>query len=131
MGYESKIYICAVNRGFSATPYANKIAMFDLCKMGYERFNGKSFVELFDKTINFDLYLDGDGDNTVTEDAYGDTLVYTTDIISVIEWLEELVTKTSYRRAILFLEFLKALQKQSEAGVWNTWNEITLVHYGY
>lgn len=131
MGYESKIFVCNVynlHDDKDRIKYGNKIAVFDLCKMGYDKYNGKTFTQLFDTPINFDLFLDGDEDNEVTEDKYGDILTYTEDIDSVIEWLEEFITDVDYRRAELFLEFLVALQGQI---VTNKWDNIVLVHYGY
>lgn len=56
MSYESRIFI--VERHEHKTwVYGNEIARFDLCKMGYYMFDGKSFRDLFKKEIDFDLNI--------------------------------------------------------------------------
>lgn len=131
MGYESRIYVVSTNTDFkywNGKPYGNKIAIFDLCNMGIEKYNGVKFTELFDKVNDCSIYAD-DGNTEIIEDNYGDKLFYTTDIEKVISWLEASEANDSYRRAELFLNFLKVLNQQIKANVWM--NEIRLVHYGY
>lgn len=130
MGYESKIFVVGANTAFdwNGKPYGNKIAIFDLSNMGIEKYNGVKFTELFDEINDCSIYAD-DGNTEIVEDKYGEELHYTTDIEKVISWLEASEADGSYRRAELFLNFLKVLNQQIKTNIWI--NEIRLVHYGY
>lgn len=131
MGYESRIFI--VERSEHKTwVYGSEIARFDLCKMGYYMFDGKSFRDLFKKEIDFDLDINvEDKDHYDPEDyrtdAYGEHCKYT-DIETLIYWLEIYTKEENYRRAELFLNFLYTLKEQIKKGMWG---EICIVHYGY
>lgn len=132
MGYESRIYVVRTDARFNwnGKPYGSKIAIFDLCNMGSEKYNGVKFTELFDKENDCSIYAD-DGDTEIIEDNYGDKLSYTTDVNKVISWLEASEADDSYRRAELFLNFLKTLNQQIKLGKWDVFNNIRLVHFGY
>lgn len=124
--YGSKIYVVTVYNVSGLKPYGNQIAIFDLCKMG-DRYNGLSFTDLFDYYNDCSIYAD-DGNTEIIEDCYGEKLTCTDDIKKVVEWLEEAENKETYRRAELFLDFLKTILKQQEQG---KWGNIRLIHYGY
>lgn len=133
MGYESKIVI--VERSAYDNPggtwvYGAELARFDLSKMGYDYFDGKMFRELFTVPIDFDLYVNQSNEVEAEDfykiDCYGDHCKYTTDIDGVIAWLEQSEEKDHYRRAALFLDFLRVLKTHL-----NEYNQIALVHYGY
>lgn len=132
MGYESRIYVVRTDiyDKWDGKPYGNKIAIFDLSNMGSEKYNGVKFTELFDKVNDCSIYAD-DGNTEIVEDNYGHELFYTTDIEKVISWLEASEADDSYRRAELFLNFLKVLNQQIKLGKWDVFNNIRLVHYGY
>lgn len=136
MGYESKIVIVDRHERESVNGekfvYGSELARFDLSKMGYARFNYKLFRELFTVPVDFDLYVNNEDSNSEypaeywREDAYGEHCKYTEDIDSVISWLEEYEKQDPYRRAALFLGFLKVLKERA-----GDFAEICLVHYGY
>ncbi len=130
MGYESRIYVVRTDiyDKWDGKPYGSKIAIFNLSNMGIEKYNGVKFTELFDKVNDCSIYAD-DGNTEIIKDNYGEELHYTTDIEKVISWLEASEADDSYRRAELFLNFLKVLNQQIKTNVWM--NEIRLVHYGY
>lgn len=125
MGYESKVYICERNESkYSRNNnvlwvYNEVIAAIDMCKMGYD--NG--WRELFDKELTGDFYgMDG-GDETITEDSYGETLKYT-EIDKVITWLENEMQKSDYRRLAVLYNMLKGFNI-------NQWGNLIVVHYGH
>lgn len=124
MGYESRIYIVEVNRdkNNNKVTYAENIAAFNLCCMGYS--NG--WCELFKTPIDYDLYTDS---GKITKDCYGEHLK-SADIDTVIEWLEnykelEFQGKAEHYRGIdTLLATLKGFNKSA-------WSELQIVHYGY
>ena len=142
MGYESKIII--VDRrehkdtGKSTWTYGAEIAQFDLGKMGHERYPVgnydvlQSFRELFTVPIDFDLSVQNEDSDKVypdeywREDMYGEHCKYTTDLDGVICWLEQSEAHEHYRRAALFLDFLRVLQEHKDE-----YSQICLVHYGH
>lgn len=127
MSYESRVYIVERNE-YDNWVYGSEIAKFDLCKMGYHMFDGKSFRDLFKKEIDFDLNINADYDpEDYRTDAYGEHCKYT-NIDVVIYWLEIYIKETHYRRAELLLNFLYTLKEQIKKGMWG---EICIVHYGY
>ncbi len=131
MGYESRIYIVE-REEHKNWVYGSKIAQFDLCKMGYYMFDGKSFKDLFNKEIDFDLNINVENKDCYNPedyriDAYGEHCKYT-NIDVVIYWLEIYTKEVNYRRAELFLNFLYTLKEQIKKGMWG---EICIVHYGY
>lgn len=137
MGYESKIIVIDRHElkddaGKTTGIYGAEIAQFDLCKMGYDYFDGKQFRNLFATPVDFDLSVQNEDSNTVypdeywREDMYGEHCKYTTDIDSVIAWLEQYEAHEHYRRAALFLDFLRVLKNRK-----GEYTQICLVHYGY
>jgi hypothetical protein len=136
MGYESKIIIVdrkAYDQENGNTwVYGDEVARFDLCKMGYAIFNYKRFRDLFTVPVDFDLYVNREDPNAnydpeyFRQDCYGEHCKYTTDIDSVIFWLEQSEKNDPYRRAKLFLDFLRVLKENAK-----DFNELCLVHYGY
>lgn len=125
MGYESKIYV--------VQPYADDfgdvIAMFDLCKMSYDPYNGTTFPGLFtiEKEDSYKIYQP-DGNTPVKEDCYGDTVKRAENNQKVIEWLKAFCKgeggdKSAWYRAVVFRDFLISLEKTG-------W-EYELYHYGY
>ena len=128
MGYESKIIFVDRHEYSSGSVYGQEISIWDMCKMGWYEFNGKSFKDIFTIPIDFDLNLNGDvWGEKARIDSYGEHCKYTT-INVVIEWLEHYVEKVNYRRAELLLAFLYIMKEQINNG---KWNEICVVHYGY
>ena len=128
MGYESKIIFVDKHEYSSGSIYGQEIATWDMCKMGWYEFKGKSFKDIFTIPIDFDLDLNGEvfGEEARI-DAYGEHCKYTT-VDNVINWLECYVEKVNYRRAELLLAFLYIIKKQIDDG---KWNQICVVHYGY
>lgn len=134
MGYESKIIIA--DRHDCTTPicggrvYGCEIARFDLAKMGYSVYGGKRFTDLFTTPIDFDLHVnpgkENQEENYYKMDRYGEICKYTADIDGVISWLEQSELDDPYRRAKLFLNFLRVLKESVQ-----DFNQIVLVHYGY
>lgn len=123
MGYESKIYVVQEYDPLfeGRLGYGDIIATFDLCKMGYEIYNGKSFQQLFNQDRTCDFYAD-DGNTIIKEDCYGDE-IQKADPKEVIAWLKQMTEENSWYRAKLFYKFLLELEK--------TGADYSLYHYGY
>ena len=124
MGYESKVYVCerAEHKNDNEEIvwiYNEVIAAVNMCKMGYD--NG--WRELFDKELTGDFLGMDCGDETITEDLYGDTLKYT-EIDKVITWLENEMQKSDYRRLAVLYNMLRGFDI-------NQWRKLIVVHYGY
>lgn len=121
MGYESRIFI--MDRNENEAPngekyaWAEKIAMVNMCKMGYD----SGFHELFTEPIDYKIFIDDEHD--VDEDCYGEHLKYAT-VQTVIDWLEKEIGKDDYRRLPVLLGLLKGFQT-------DRWSELQVVHYGY
>ena len=124
MGYESRIHVVDRYKGCYGKASGHEIAMFELHKMGYEKYNGKSFRELYTTPVDFDIFCVEDLDDDI--DCYGNKICYTSDIDSVIAWLEQSEKHEPYRRAKLFLNFLKTLKESA-----NDFKQICLVHFGH
>lgn len=121
MSYESRIFVVNRNENTNSDGtswiYAEKIA--DI-KMG-AMYQG--FISLFDKEIDYELYIDS-GEEPTSTDMYGRKMKYT-NIKTVIDFLEKLIADgEDYRRLFLLLGLLKGINE-------NQWNEIQIVHYGY
>lgn len=129
MGYESRIYVIDRKKSDDFV-YGAEIARFDLSKIGYEVVAGKTFRDVFTAPIDFDIDngADESGDYVPDDfrvDNYGEHCKYT-DIQTVIDWLQSSETAKEYRRAALFLDFLRVLSaRESE------YRELVLVHFGY
>jgi hypothetical protein len=105
--------------------YGNKIAVFNLCKMSYDRIDGKCFSDLFTEERTCDIYAD-DGDTVIEEDCYGDSIKKPKDNSLVLKWLEKhrkMSKDDLWYREIVFRDFLKSLEKNNV--------EYSLYHYGY
>ena len=115
MGYESRLYIVEHH----ATGFAEKIAVFDMGKMGYS--NG--WHKLFNKEFTGDMYA-ADGNTLIKEDNYGEKLSYA-ELETVLEYLKEAEQNTSYYRRIApLIGFLQGINKAD-------WHHIKIVHFGY
>jgi len=132
MGYESRLFI--VNRKSikkkNKPPYiyGSKIAEFDLCKMGYDRINGKMFSEIFNIDLDFEIFSDDccpdcGAEINLSIDRYGEKCKGA-KIETVIGWLEAFEQRDHYRRIPPILAYLKALQPDE-------WAELLVIHYGY
>ena len=123
MGYESKIYVVQEYEPFKEgiKPYGEVIAMFDLCKMGWDIYYRKSFRDLFNQERTCDFYSD-DGNTVIEEDCYGDE-IQKADPKEVIKWLRAFIKDSDYWRANLFYKFLLEMEKSG--------NGYSLYHYGY
>ena len=124
MGYESKVYVVQEYAPFAAgrLGYGDKIAMVDLCKMGYDTYNGKRFPDLFSEERTCDIYMD-DGETIIEEDCYGQPIQKAPDNLAVIRWLEASRKGGTWYRAEVLLSILKRLEKDNV--------EYSLYHYGY
>jgi len=138
MGYESTIIV--VQRSIVKMPngkewvHGEEIARVELCKMGYERVNGREFREVFTKPIDFNLYnFKSMDESTVYDDEEYRTDVYgahcnMAQIDDVLQWLEasKVYTVDKYRRATLFHDILLTLKEHQDnyAPIW-------LVHVGH
>lgn len=118
MGYESKIYIVKKSEYFA---YNEVIATFDLCKMGYERYGGKTFRDLFTLPLDGDMYGD-DGETLITEDCYGDP-VEGAELSDVLKWLRKFNRDDDYWRAKVFQKLLEQFAKHDDT--------LYCYHYGY
>ena len=124
MGYESKIYVVQEHGPYGNSgclAYGQKIAVFDLCKMGYAVYNGKSFRQLFNQERTCEFYSD-DGNTIIKEDCYGDE-IQKANPKEVISWLRKMLKDDYYWRAEIFYKFLLAIEK--------TGNSYSIYHYGY
>lgn len=133
MGYESKVFVILRHEvkplnGMPPFCYGEEIARFDLCKMGWEQINGRSFSSLFDIPIDFDLYNPIEEIKETRKDCYGD-LCRMTSAERVIKWLEKSEVAKDYRRAKLFLDFCRALRVRERE--FSDDGTVVLVHFGY
>lgn len=121
MSYESRVFV--VNRNEiehgdgTSFIYAEQIADIKMsCMCG-------GFTKLFDKKVDYDLYIDN-GDEATQTDKYGDIMTFT-DCKTVIDYLENLIASgENYRRLTLLLGLLKGINEEQ-------WDNIQIVHYGY
>lgn len=121
MGYESRIFI--VERHEHKMPsganwvFAEKIAVINMCKMGYD--NG--FHELFSTPIDYKIFIDGDTETDT--DCYGEHMKYAKPD-DVIRWLKRAIKKDGYRRMPVLLGLLNGFKE-------GQWADLQVVHYGY
>lgn len=136
MGYEVKIYVVrpydfdGLKKGFHASEI---ISMIDLGKFGYCD-NSKAFLNLFNKEIDFTLYMedyDPDTDREVMsdiyEDKYGKHMCYLQHerYADAINYLQKMLRKKNYsdiQRIKILLEMLKQ---------YNGNDNVYFVHYGH
>lgn len=123
MGYESKIYVVEEYEPYmdGKLGYGDVIAVFDLCKMGWEFHNGKTFRDLFNQPRTCDFYAD-DGNTIIKEDCYGDE-IEKADNAEVVAWLKAMTRGETWWRAKVFYKFLLEMEK--------TGMQYSLYHYGY
>lgn len=88
----------------------SEISRFDLSKMGYYEYKGKSFREIFTHEIDFDLYVNDSYGEDARIDSYGEHCKWAT-IEEVIEWLEMYCANVNYRRAENLLLYLYVMKK--------------------
>lgn len=117
MGYESRLYIMEVNEQPEIYG-ASLIARVDMAKVGSE--NG--FYKLFDGELRYTIYSEDDYAE-LTEDLYGERPTVA-PLERVIEWLENEMKTSSYRRFKVLYALLKALDTEQ-------WGNIEVVHFGY
>lgn len=122
MGYESRVYIVQEHDPWikGELAYGHKLAMFDLCKMGYEPINGKRFWELFNQERT--CYFYSDDDTQIVDDYYGDP-IQKADNKELIRWLRKALKAEPYWRAKALLSCLESLEKSGEA--------YSVYHFGY
>lgn len=120
MGYESRVFVVnrnEIERGNGMYVWGEKIADIKMACM-YQ-----GFTELFDKKVDYELYIDN-GDESTQTDCYGDVMTYT-DCKTIIDYLEKLIADgKDYRRLTILLGLLKGINEEQ-------WNDIQIVHYGY
>lgn len=132
MGYESRIYIML------RAEYTNKktgkklvsaleVAQFELCVMG----ENKAFYNVFDREIDFDMYLPGVDDQGreimefTRSDCYGDPLKMC-DLSALLDVLKQAEAKEHYRRLPPLIAMLQAFVDGAEE-----WGELKAVRYAH
>ena len=122
MGYESRVYV--IERKEYVSPsgkpfvFGSEVACFHMCVMG------KSFVDLFEDEIDYDLYFsNSSGEETTRKDFYGAVCKHAS-IGTVREWLRNQVEVNDYRRLRPLLGFLESIDESE-------WDELQVVHFGY
>lgn len=121
MGYESRIFIARKCK-WGRADESKYICSIELARMNLSSMpNG--FDRLFTEAVNWKLL--GDNETDLSIDCYGDTCTYTSDIQSVIDFLEECEQKEHYRRITPALAMLKAYAAENWDG------ELIIIHYGY
>ena len=113
MGYESKIYIVEHH---SHSTMDEIIAEVNLSKMGHDGWH-----DLFTEPQENEMY--GLLERVHLEDLYGEPLKFAL-IDKVLEWCNNNVEKSGYRRMVMLKHMLEGFEKES-------WGEIRLVHFGY
>ena len=121
MGYESKVYVVRKSRYFD---YNEVIAMVDLSKMGYWKYNGKTFRDLFTLPLEGEMYRD-DGNTLFEKDCYDDD-IEGAHIEDVLEWLREFNQHEDYWRAKAFQAMLESFSEYRE-----DLRDLYCYHYGY
>lgn len=125
MGYESKVYIVQESTSgyvdHDGLVWGDVVAMFDLCRMGWESYYGKTFSQLFDQERTCYFYSD-DGNTQIVDDKYGDP-IQKADKKEVIKWLRKFCKENEWYRAKLLLSCLETLEKSGEA--------YSVYHFGY
>lgn len=117
MGYESKIFVVDVRR-YGDWNFAERIATFDLCVLGYK----DNFEGIFKNPIDYELYME-DGNTLFDKDRYGQHL-HSAPISAVVEKLEEMAKNDNYRRFAPCIALLKGFDESQ-------WHCLEVVHYGH
>lgn len=121
MGYESRFYIVDKTAWLQDEEkyyYAEKVAMFDLCKVN----NLYNKIKNYPKT-NVYIFSD-DGETEIKEDLYGEKLIEI-PIPDMIEFLEQTIKEEPlYRRYNPFLQMLKGFNLSE-------WSNLVVLHYGH
>ena len=124
MGYESKCYIGSRykrNEESDGMAWFDKLAVFNLSTMGYEKHHGKYFSDIFKTEIDFPIGYTEDGNGEpIFCDCYGTTCKYAS-VEEVIKWLDGSNVVREYLRAKVFYDFLLSVRGF----------DLIVVHYGY
>lgn len=119
MGYESRVFVGARLQNGNHCAFIRN-AVFGLGKMNYEIVDGKRFVEVFDKKVDFEVYNFGT-DEPIEKDNYGDELTYCS-VKDLLKWMRAYCDEDDYWETNAFRMYLEALPKSSE---------LVAVHFGY
>jgi hypothetical protein len=120
MGYESRFYVIEKStlKPDNGKVFSSIIAMFDMCKLGYE----SSTMKLVQKAKETDCYIYADDGNTkILKDKYDEFLkeIPVDDLIVALKKDDD-----GYRRIKPFVAFLKSLDATK-------WRELKVLHFGY
>lgn len=119
MGYEIKLYVVSE---WDTSGFADVIATIDLGKMNYWTFDG-----LFTNDAKYPIYLlEYDGDYSVSEDKYGDTIKseYPGEVIKV---LKKDYKVSHYWREKVAIDLIKSIIKNNT----ELFNDERLMIYSY
>ena len=127
MGYESTIYLVEKHIDFkndNGKSWAQVVAMYDLCSMGYHSefnklFASKDVIESRDS--NCFIYI---GNKEVSEDCYGSPLTEATIDETIVALETDFDPNDSYRRIPPLLGMLKAIDQ-------SLWKNLVVLHYGH
>lgn len=117
MEYESRIYVTRKAENFD---WDEVIAVFELCKMGWDTVNGVTFRNLFTEPVG-EMYGE-DGNTRIETDMYGDA-VEGAPIGKVIAWLDRWLKDHDYPRARVFHTMLESMTLEIPGDLW-------CYHYG-
>jgi len=125
MGYETRLYVVEKYNSMTMEiegekySYCEKIAMFDLCKLGTVNTSSEEFAQ---RKVHVYLYS---GDDIVTEDSYG----YLLREYTVEEMIEKLSKIENYRRIAPCIGMLKGFLEEKAKG--NYRDNLKVLAYGY
>ncbi len=126
MGYESRLIIGRrIEHLFEGEPEKNwiffqELGRYNLCKMDDMRIGGKSFCDLFDREVDFDMFVEDD-DHPLRIDKYGELCKYVMPD-RLLPWLKKYTALDDFWRIPPLIALLEALKDEE--------NPI-IVHYGY
>lgn len=121
MGYESRLFVVRKS-GMSFDDeheWAENIATFNMCKI-----DGDLLSHICENPVTSCRFSNGFGEE-ISEDAYG-TPLREIPLNKMIEYLEEAVARSDYRRYPPILAMLKSFDNEKN---WD--NELVVLHYGY
>lgn len=120
MGYESKLYIVQKSSlgGDGDLFWAEKIAEFNLCKMGYNDPFHTAVNQM--RVTDCFIYAD-DGNTMIVKDRYGEKLkeINISPLIRILEKEDQ-----GYRRIKPIIALLRSFGA-------NDWENLIVLHYGY